>query len=154
MNIAHASHKSKVSAKRIRHYDSIGLLGQLSRSDTGYRQFSEVDIQNLIFIRHARDAGFSMQAIKALLGLWRNKRRSSSEVKRVAARHLASIETKIKELAAIRESLRQLVNTCHGDHRSECPILDGLQAGVITPSFTLNAEKAKPTECPKRFPSN
>lgn len=144
MNISEAAEKSGVSAKRIRHYETIGLLGDLSRTESGYRQFSEVDVQNLIFIRHARDAGFSIESIEALLGLWRNKRRSSAEVKRVAQTHLASIETKIRELNAIRESLNHLVQNCHGDSRSDCPILEGLQTGVIS---AATEKTAKPAPC-------
>lgn len=126
MNIGEAATVSGVNAKLIRHYESIGIIPKARRSDAGYRKYSQGDIQALSFIRRARSLGFSMKEIKKLLGLWQNRSRTSSEVKRLALLHIKGLEEKIEELEAMRGTLMNLVAKCHGDERSDCPILDDL----------------------------
>lgn len=126
MNIGEAARQAGVSAKMIRHYESVGLLASAARSDAGYRLYSASDVQVLTFIRHARDLGFSLPQIHDLLGLWQNRRRSSSQVKALALSHIAQLGSKIQSLRAMQSSLEHLVEHCHGDDRPECPILDGL----------------------------
>lgn len=125
-NIGAASKASGVSAKMIRHYEAIGLLSRVSRSFGNYRVYSTNDIHVLRFIRRARDLGFSIEEIRELLGLWRNKSRSSAAVKKVAAKHIADLRLKIAELQSMVQTLEHLTRNCHGDHRPECPILDDL----------------------------
>jgi MerR family transcriptional regulator, copper efflux regulator len=126
MNIGQAAQQSGVSAKMIRHYESIGLVARARRTDAGYRIYDANDIHSLRFIRRARALGFSMKRIEQLLGLWRNRRRASAEVRRVAEHHIAELDLKIDELQAMRRTLHQLVQHCHGDRRPDCPILDDL----------------------------
>ncbi len=126
MNIGEAARISGISAKMIRHYEEIGLIVPHHRTSAGYRQYAEQDIANLRFIRHARDLGFSMKQIADLLSLWRNTRRSSQKVKRLAQQHLQDLDRKIVELNAMRGALAHLVHCCQGDDRPECPILEGL----------------------------
>jgi Cu(I)-responsive transcriptional regulator len=126
MNIGQAAEQSGVSAKMIRHYESIGLVEQARRTDGGYRVYTANDVHTLRFIRRARDLGFSMKAIAQLLGLWRNRRRASGDVRRVAQQHITELDQKIAELQAMRRTLTALVEHCHGDRRPECPILDDL----------------------------
>jgi MerR family copper efflux transcriptional regulator len=126
MNIGEAARASGVSAKMIRHYESIGLIPRASRSDAGYRRYQSADVQRLSFVRHARACGFSTAEIKRLLSLWQDERRSAREVKRLATQHLERIEAKLGELRLIAASLSHLVAHCHGDDRPECPILDSL----------------------------
>jgi Cu(I)-responsive transcriptional regulator len=128
LNIGEASKASGVSAKMIRHYESLGLLREARRTYAGYRIYDENDIHTLRFVRRARDLGFPMKDIEQLLGLWRNRRRSSRDVRRVAQRHIIELEQKIEELQAMKRTLEQLVLDCHGDHRPDCPILDDLAA--------------------------
>ena len=125
-NIGEAAARSGVSAKMVRHYESLGLLPRISRTDAGYRQYNDKDVHTLRFIRRARDLGFSMAEIAELLRLWQNRRRSSAEVKRIAQAHVADLERRIAEMAAMKQTLQQLVSCCHGDQRPECPILDDL----------------------------
>jgi MerR family transcriptional regulator, copper efflux regulator len=80
----------------------------------------------LRFIKRARTLGFGMADIKPLLGLWQDKSRSSSAVKRIAGKQIAELEHKIGELQAMVRTLEHLVHHCHGDHRPQCPILDEL----------------------------
>jgi MerR family transcriptional regulator, copper efflux regulator len=130
LNIGEAARSSGVSAKMIRHYEDNGLLQKVGRTPAGYRIYRDADVHVLRFIRRARDLGFSMKEIQALLGLWRNRRRESGDVKRVAIKHLKELDVKIAELQAMRRTLLDLAENCHGDHRPDCPILDDLARGA------------------------
>jgi Cu(I)-responsive transcriptional regulator len=125
-NIGEAAGLSNVSAKMVRHYESLGLLPAVPRTDSGYRQYSGKEIHTLRFIRRARDLGFSMAEISELLKLWQNRRRPSASVKRIASDHIAALDAKMAEMAAMRKTLQHLVHCCSGDDRPDCPILDEL----------------------------
>ena len=125
-SIGRAAEASGVTAKMIRHYESLGLLPNVARTLGDYRVYAENEIHTLRFIRRARGLGFSMAEIGDLLGLWRNQRRASKEVKRLALRHVAELDSKIAELQTMRAALDELAAHCHGDSRPECPILDDL----------------------------
>jgi len=125
--IGQAAELSGVTAKMIRHYESLGLIPKASRTGSDYRVYSARDLHTLRFVKRARDLGFSMQETAALLGLWRNKRRASAEVKRLGRKHVQDLDRKIDELKAMRAALQHLVERCHGDDRPECPILDDLE---------------------------
>jgi len=113
MNIGEAARASGISAKMIRHYEAIGLIAA-GRGANHYRVYSQADVAELRFIRHARDLGFPLQDVKRLLDLWRNRARASAEVKRLALDHVAALEAKAKSLSAMAESLRHLADHCHG----------------------------------------
>ena len=125
-SIGQAAELTGVSAKMIRHYETLGLIPQASRTVGAYRVYSATDLHSLRFVRRARDLGFSIKEIENLLGLWRNRRRASAEVKRLALLHVAALDRKIGELQAIRSTLAELAEHCHGDERPHCPILDEL----------------------------
>lgn len=126
MNIGEAAARSGVSAKMVRHYESLGLLPKVGRTEGGYRQYSEPQVHTLRFIRRARELGFCMAEIAELLKLWQNRRRASSDVKRIALGHVADLDRRIAEMSAMRRTLERLAECCHGDHRPDCPILDKL----------------------------
>ena len=126
MNIGDAARASGVTAKMIRHYESLDLIRPATRTAAGYRVYDEREVHTLRFIRRARDLGFSIKEIEALLGLWQNRRRASSDVRKVAKEHLAALDRKIAEMQGMRRTLEQLIHHCHGDHRPDCPILDDL----------------------------
>ena len=132
MNIGEAARASGVSAKMIRHYEALGLLPEVARSDAGYRQVDEATLHTLRFIRRARDLGFGTAEIATLLALWRNQRRSSAEVKQVALAHVADLQRRIAQMQAMQRTLTHLAEGCHGDARPDCPILDDLQGGAAT----------------------
>jgi MerR family copper efflux transcriptional regulator len=125
-NIGDAAARSGVSAKMVRHYESLGLLPTVARTEAGYRRYSDKEVHTLRFIRRARDLGFSMAEIAELLKLWQNRRRASADVKRIAQRHVADLERRLAAMAAMRDSLKHLADCCQGDHRPDCPILEGL----------------------------
>lgn len=125
-NIGEAAKASGVSAKMIRHYEALGLLAEARRTQAGYRLYDQNDIHTLRFVGRSRDLGFPIKSIERLLGLWRNRRRSSGDVRRIAQQHIAELNQKIDELQAMRRTLERLVQHCHGDARPECPILEDL----------------------------
>lgn len=126
VTIGDAAKASGVNAKLIRYYESIGLIPQAGRTASGYRLYSPAEVHVLRFVRRARGLGFSIEQIQTLVGLWRDRDRSSAEVKRVAQAHMDELEAKIAELTAMRDSLRRLAEACHGDDRPDCPILHDL----------------------------
>lgn len=126
MNIGEAAAASGVNPKSIRHYESIGIIPKVSRSDAGYRIYKESDVHILSFVKKARGLGFSMKEIKKLVSLWRNKTRASGEVKSLALSHVKKLEEKITELQSMVDTIKHLSKTCHGDNRPACPILDDL----------------------------
>ncbi len=128
MNIGEAASASGVSAKMIRHYESIGLIGAARRTDAGYRVYARQDVQVLQFIHRARVLGFSLDQIRELLALWQDKGRASADVRSLARAHIEELNRKIAELEAMRRTLERLAASCHGDSRSDCPILDDLAA--------------------------
>jgi len=127
MNIGHAARLSGVSAKRIRHYESIRLLQPARRTGSNYRSYSERDVHVLRFINRARELGLGIEQIRELLSLWSNRRRSSAAVRSLAARHLEDIDGRIAGLEEVATTLRELVKKCRGDDRPDCPILDALE---------------------------
>ncbi len=131
MNIGEAARLSGVSAKMVRHYESLGLLPRVSRSDSGYRQYSQAEVHSLRFIKRSRDLGFSMAEITELVGLWHNRRRASANVRKIAQRHVDDLAGRIAAMQAMQRTLEGLIHCCQGDERPDCPILDDLagQAG-------------------------
>jgi MerR family copper efflux transcriptional regulator len=126
LNIGEAAKASGVTAKMIRHYESIGLVEAARRTDAGYRLYSQQDVQVLQFIHRTRALGFSLGQIGNLLALWQDKQRASSDVRALARSHIDELNQKIAELESMRRTLERLADSCHGDGRSECPILDDL----------------------------
>jgi Cu(I)-responsive transcriptional regulator len=131
LSIGAAAKASGVSAKMIRHYESIGLLPRAERSNGNYRLYATQDVHNLRFIHRARSLGFPLETIRELLALWRNRQRSSAQVKKLALTHVATLEAKIAEMQEMAAALKHLAHNCHGDERPDCPILEGLAAGKV-----------------------
>jgi len=129
MNIGQASKASGISAKMIRHYDEIGLVRPVGRTDSNYREYEERELNELRFIKRARGLGFSMAEITVLLSLWRERQRPSRQVKAIAERHLADLDDRIREMQVMADTLRRLARSCAGDDRPACPILDDLTEG-------------------------
>lgn len=126
MNIGEAADASGVSAKMIRHYESIGLVDAPPRSEGGYRRYDERAVHTLRFVRRARNLGFSLDEIRNLLSLWHDRGRASADVKALTLKHVTDLEVKIAELAAMRDTLRALAEACSGDDRPDCPILSDM----------------------------
>jgi len=140
-NIGEAAARSGVSAKMVRHYESLGLLPPVNRTESGYRQYGDKEVHTLRFIRRARDLGFSMAEIAELWRLWQDRRRTSASVKRIAQAHVANLDQRMAEMEQMRRTLQHLVDCCHGDHRPDCPILDELDSGKARLGSTDTARR-------------
>jgi len=130
MNIGQAAKASGISAKMIRHYESIALIKPGVRTDAGYRIYGEKDVHTLRFIKRARSLGFSLEQIKDLLSLWQNPGRASADVKAIAQTHVQELEQRIRELTEMRDTLSHLTHARSGDSRPDCPILQSLETEV------------------------
>jgi MerR family copper efflux transcriptional regulator len=133
MNIGEASKASGVSTKMIRYYESIGLIKSPLRTGSGYRVYSDNEVHALRFISQARDLGFSVEQMGDLLALWRDRSRASADVKAIALSHIEALEAKARALQAMSNTLRHLADSCHGDDRPDCPIIEGF-AGAVAPA--------------------
>jgi len=127
MNIGTVAEGSGVPPKSIRYYESIGLIQPAQRRTNGYRSYSTLDMQTLAFIKRARGLGFSVEEVRDLLDLWRDRSRKSAAVKAMAAEHIEALDRKINELQSMRKALAELVKRCRGDSRPDCPILEDLE---------------------------
>ena len=125
MNISEVGKRSGLPPKTIRFYDDIGLI-QPKRDTNGYRIFSESDLHRLAFLRRARALGFSVQECRQLLALYHDETRTSADVKALAREHLARIDQQLEELGQMRRTLSDLIESCAGDTRPDCPILRDL----------------------------
>ena len=125
-NIGEAAALTGVSAKMIRHYESIDLIPHAGRTFAGYRIYTDNDLHRIRFIKRGRSLGFSMKEIANLLRLWDDRERASADVKQLARAHAQELATRIAEMQAMQRTLEDLAHRCHGDARPECPILDDL----------------------------
>jgi MerR family copper efflux transcriptional regulator len=128
MTIGEAASRSGVPPKTIRFYEEIGLIAPAERLENRYRAYEQNDLQTLRFIHRARSLGFSLKQVGELLSLYRDRRRASEDVKRLALARVAELDRKIAELTTIRNTIADLARRCRGDQRPECPILDELEA--------------------------
>ena len=129
LTIGQAAEQSGLPAKTIRFYEEIGLVSPARRLDNGYRCYGEDDLHMLRFVERARRLGFSVEDCRQLLALYRDRHRSSAEVKALTEQRIGEIDAKVKELVAMRRTLADLATRCHGDDRPDCPILDDLAEG-------------------------
>ncbi len=141
MNIGEAARQSGVSAKMVRHYESLGLLPQVQRSDSGYRQYSDAEVHTLRFIKRSRELGFSMPEIAELVSLWQNRRRASENVRRIAQKHADDLAQRIAAMQAMQKTLGHLIHCCQGNDRPDCPILDDLAGAAPAPVPQRNFTK-------------
>ena len=126
MKIGEVSAASGVSQRMIRHYEKIGLIPEAARRDSGYRDYDRRELHTLHFIGRARDLGFPIEDIRLLLALWTDRKRSSADVKKLALSRVAEIRQRLAVLNGMCRTLEHLANSCHGDDRPDCPILDEL----------------------------
>lgn len=128
MKIGEVSAASGVSQRMIRHYEKIGLIPEALRRDSGYRDYDQRDLHTLRFIGRARDLGFPIEDIRTLLTLWSDRSRSSADVRELALSRAAELRERLKVLEGMCRTLEHLVESCHGDERPDCPILDELES--------------------------
>ncbi|MGQ0558031.1 MAG: Cu(I)-responsive transcriptional regulator [Sphingosinicella sp.] len=127
MKIGEAARRSGVSERMIRHFEKIGLMPPAARRDSGYRDYSQSEVETLRFIRRARNIGFPTAEIERLLALWRDRSRASADVKALALARADELRRKAAELDDMRRALEHLAAHCHGDSRPDCPIIGSLE---------------------------
>lgn len=139
MNVGDAARRSGLPAKTIRYYEEIGLI-RPQRAGNGYRDYSGDDIHRLIFLRRARNLGFSIDDCRQLMALYQDRSRASHDVREIAAAHVSAIEEKVRELQSMRSTLQKLIHACHGDDRPDCPILDDMAGVALSPDKGISAQ--------------
>jgi MerR family transcriptional regulator, copper efflux regulator len=127
VNIGDVAKRAGLPAKTIRYYEDIGLI-KPPRDANGYRAFRDSDLHKLAFLSRARALGFTIEDCRTLLTLYEDQSRASADVKDLAEAHLHKIEDKITQLQSMRDTLSELVRSCAGDSRPDCPILKDLSA--------------------------
>lgn len=113
-------------AETVRYYEKIGLLPDPPRTEGNYRSYGPDDVARLSFIRRARDLGFALDQVRALLELADDRQRPCDEVDALARHQLDQVERKIADLEALRVELSGLINQCQRGTIAECRILDAL----------------------------
>lgn len=126
MNISAAARASGLSSKTIRYYEEIALIPSAARADNGYRFYDDRAVEELRFVQHARQVGFSVEECRQLLQLYSDSSRHSAHVKELVLEKCQQIELRIKELRNMNRMLRKLAEQCSGDEGPECAILDEL----------------------------
>ncbi|WP_442754576.1 MerR family transcriptional regulator [Methylocystis sp. JAN1] len=115
-----------VNLETVRYYERIGLMPKPARAASGHRAYQKEHIQRLAFIRRARELGFGIEQIRALLDLAEPSRASCAEVREVARSHLAEVRTRLADLARLESVLAETIARCSGDLAPSCPVLDML----------------------------
>lgn len=129
MNIGEAAALASLPPKTIRYYEEIDLIHP-ARAGNGYRDYSETDIHRLQFLQRARSLGFTIEECRMLLSLYEDEHRASADVRAVAMEKIGEVDRKIAELRSMKATLTRLVDSCHGDARPDCPILEDLAGGA------------------------
>ena len=124
--IGHLAAESGVKVPTIRYYEEIGLLDAPKRTAGNRRIYGNDALRRLRFIRHARDLGFTVEAIRRLLEMSDEPVRSCHEVDSLARAHLADIEAKISRLEALRNEVKRMLEDCTHDRIRQCRVIEVL----------------------------
>ena len=119
--------RTGTKVQTIRYYEQIGLMPEAGRTEGGQRRYNDADLDRLAFIRHARQLGFTLEAIRELLDLSDNPSRSCAEVDVIAHRQLKEVEARIARLEALRKELKRMLRECSRDTVSDCRVLEVLR---------------------------
>ncbi len=119
--------RTGTKVQTIRYYEQIGLMPEPGRTEGGQRRYGNVELDRLAFIRHSRELGFSLEAIRELLDLSDSPERSCAQVDAVAQKQLREVEARINRLEALRAELRRMISECSADRVADCRILEVLR---------------------------
>jgi len=126
LSIGTLAERTDCKVQTIRYYEEIGLMPPPERNAGKQRRYTEAAIKRLTFIRHARDFGFTVEAIRELLDMSDQPDMPCDHVDSLAKRHLEEVETKLARLATLRDELRRMIVQCDGDRVGECRIIEVL----------------------------
>ena len=124
------SRRTGVNIETIRYYERIGILPAPPRTEGGRRAYGLEEVRQLAFVRRARQLGFSIDDIRALLALAGPGDVSCAEVRRIAMAHLEDVRAKLADLAKLEHILAGTVALCSGEKAPACPVLDVLNASA------------------------
>ena len=119
--------RTGTKVQTVRYYEQIGLMPKPGRTEGGQRRYGEAELDRLAFVRHARQLGFSLEAIRELLDLSDHPGKSCAEADAIARRQLRQVEQRLARLEALRTELKRMVQECTGGRTSECRVLDVLR---------------------------
>lgn len=126
-SIGELSKRTKVKVPTIRYYEEMGLLAEAERTSGNQRRYDKAGLERLSFIRHARDLGFSIEAILSLIELQEHPDRSCQAATEIATSQLTDVRAKIKRLRALEKELVRMSKGCEGDGVAEdCYVLASL----------------------------
>lgn len=126
LSIGALAERTDCKVQTIRYYEQIGLMPPPERNAGNQRRYTASAIQRLTFIRHARDFGFTVEAIRELLEMSDQPDMPCDHVDALAKRHLQEVETKLARLSTLRDELRRMIVQCQGDRVGECRIIEVL----------------------------
>ncbi len=121
------SRRTGTKVQTIRYYERIGLMRPPERSEGGQRRYHARDLDRLAFIRHARQLGFALDAIRELLALADHPQRSCADADSIARRQLDQVERRIARLKALETELERMIGECRGGSVAECRVLEVLR---------------------------
>jgi DNA-binding transcriptional MerR regulator len=125
-SIGELSRRTQVKVPTIRYYEQIGLLAAPPRTEGKQRRYDEADARRLNFIRHARELGFEVDAIRELLELSTHPDQSCDEADRIARHHLNEVDRRIGKLTALRGELTRMITECGHGRVAECRVIQVL----------------------------
>ncbi|MGB0906081.1 MAG: MerR family transcriptional regulator [Maricaulaceae bacterium] len=120
------SQESGVKVTTIRYYESIGLIREPDRTSSGQRIYDEAAVERLNFIRHARDLGFPIEAIRELIALQESPGTDCAKVDRIARSQLADVRRRLNQLEALEAELKNMISNCEGGEIANCKVLQTL----------------------------
>ena len=126
MGIGALAKATGTKVETVRWYERVGLLPAPARTSGNYRSYDKAHLGRLSFIRRARDLGFSLEQVRALLGLAEDRDRPCEAVDAIARQHLDEVDRKIGDLQALRRELDGLIGRCRHGAVSECRIIEAL----------------------------
>lgn len=126
MKIGELAKATATKVETIRYYEQTGLLPSPARTSGNYRSYGVTHLARLSFVRRARDLGFSIEQVRALLDLSDDRSRDCTTVDRIATEHLREVDRKIADLRALRRELGAVIASCEGGTVAECRILEAL----------------------------
>ncbi|MGR3825329.1 MAG: MerR family transcriptional regulator [Salipiger marinus] len=127
LSIGTLAKRTGTKVQTVRYYEQIGLMPEPGRTDGGQRRYGAAELDRLAFIRHSRDLGFPLDAIRELLDLSDSPEKSCAQIDAVAQRQLKAVEARIARLQSLKAELQRMISECHSDRVADCRILEVLR---------------------------
>jgi len=126
--IGQISKLSDVNIETIRYYEKVGIIPHPPRNSSGYRIYSTLHLERLLFVRRSRELGFSQPEVRKLLTLVDEHKYTCAEVREMTEKQLLTVKNKINDLRKLEKALAGMVSECEGGDIPDCPIVDILSA--------------------------